>query len=96
MQRRGKKLGGRKREGGKRKLDLGGGREVEEKERKKEKEKRRRERKGRGRGGRAAAFKKAADSIRATIVIHGAPYRETNTTGITGKKIREGVERERD
>lgn len=49
----------------------------------------------RGREG-AAAFKKAADPIRATIVVHGAPYRETNTTGITGKKIREGVERERD
>lgn len=51
MQRRGKKLGGRKREGGKRKLDLGGEREVEGKERKKEKEKRRREREGRERGG---------------------------------------------
>lgn len=77
-------------EGGKRKLDLGG--EGKKKEEKKEDEK---EREGGGQG--AAAFKKAADSIRATIVVvHGAPYRETNTTGITGKKIREGVERERD
>lgn len=65
-------------------------------ERKKKKKKKTRKR-GREGGQGAAAFKKAADSIRATIVVvHGAPYRETNTTGITGKKIREGVERERD
>lgn len=32
-----------------------------------------------GKEERAPAFKKAADSIRAAIVIHGAPYRETNT-----------------
>lgn len=32
-----------------------------------------------GKEERAPAFKKAADSIRAAIVIHSAPYRETNT-----------------
>lgn len=81
MQPRGKKLGGRKRvEKGS--LILGGKKKKED-----EKE---------GRGGGQLPSKRPPTRFEPPLLFHGAPYRETNTTGITGEKIREGVERGRD